>query len=289
MKKSLICILVTIIVAVALVPTVAFADMGPKPSVKVFVETEQPFYITLLSEKDYFGPHQVWDGDEENIPYNKGSTEYNVFKKFANYVDKDGFVFLQDFEYYPNHHLYAWGYYPPDPFKVLVYLPNSDTFAVSEVCQSYAFNSRFSANINEDGTITVKKDYSAFTDVLGFFVRFLFTLAIEIGLAFAFGYKDKNQFTLIAVINMLTQLALNIALTIVIYKSGSLAFFFAYVIAEIIIFAMEAVLYAILLNKIGPKHKIIKHVLYAILANGLSLAFGLVLSFVLSLIPTLPI
>ena len=98
-----------------------------------------------------------------------------------------------------------------------------------------------------------------------------------------FGYVGKNQILFIVCVNAVTQIILNLLLNIVNYKSGELAFVLNYILFEIIVFAVEAVLYFNIMQKFS--HKRIKRgitVLYAFIANAVSFAGGM---FIAHMIP----
>ncbi len=293
MKKSTILFLLVTALCITLLPTLAFADMGPKPSVTIkFDESYTDFYVTLIAPEDcLWGPWQpVKDWDRETWDYNEQYTpDFDVLKKFSEYVDTNGYLFVGEFAQVDDG-TFKWGYHPPEKFKILTYFPDTDSFAVSESIEQYAFNSGFIAQIDRaNGTLKAERHYNYWGEIFSFFCRLLFTLAVEIGVAFVFKYRERDQFTLICFVNGLTQVALNVVLSIVLYTSGYLAFIITYFLAEIVVFIVEAIVYAVALNKIGTKRPVWKHLLYAFLANLLSFALGMGLSAILSLIPNIVI
>ncbi len=146
MKKRIIIFLCALII-VSMFPISASADLGPKPSVTVEFENmgEELCYGTLLSETEFFGPYSVWDGDEEHI-YNY-DLDIDIWRKFVEYKDQDGFVFLQIAWNLSEEKAISWTYYPPTVFKILLYYPKSDTFVVSEIYERYAFDSYFTVDM----------------------------------------------------------------------------------------------------------------------------------------------
>lgn len=58
------------------------------------VEDEE-YYATLLSESKSTGPASVYDGSYAF--YQEGDEEYEIWKRFVEYQDSDGFYFLQEF------------------------------------------------------------------------------------------------------------------------------------------------------------------------------------------------
>ena len=127
----------------------AFADTGPKPSVVIELVGlgDEPCYGTLLSQNITNGPNRAWEEGEEMHAYHEDDPD--IWRKFVDYKDTDGYYFLQQFWYCNETSGFKWGYYPPDPFKVLLYFPESDTFAVSPVYERYAFDSYYTIDVSD--------------------------------------------------------------------------------------------------------------------------------------------
>ncbi len=288
MKKRNIFVLIVVTLLIALcLPTVAFADTGPKRSVTIFFKGEmsQDFYVTLLGKDYYFGPHQPWDESEQDYS-NCDPEELAIHRKFASYVADDYYVYYSHYEHFDSDNTtFTWGYYPPDPFKILIYFADADTFVVSEECEGYAFASEFNARIDGDVIKVQRNGWNYVREIGEFFLRLLFTLAVEIGIAFAFGYKERNQLAVILFANMVTQVILNIVLAVTMFHSGALSFALTYVLGEMVVFVVEAVAYGIFLNKVGTKKPIAKHLLYAFVGNLFSFAMGIGITLLLSFIP----
>ena len=88
--------------------------------------------------------------------------------------------------------------------------------------------------------------------------------------------------TFIAAVNIITQIVLNVALNIVNYNSGSMAFTFYFILFEIAVFAVEAAVYSLLLKKFSSKPaKRGKDAAYAFAANLASFATGLWLAHII--------
>lgn len=281
MKKKIFCVLITAVLLFSLLPLAVSADTGPKPSVRVNINgIDGEYYVTLLSYHPSNGPMSAWNGNESYAFYHEGDEGYDIWKKFAEYKDTDGYYFLQQFEKCEGEDEYSWTYYPPSPFKVLIYVPETDEFFVSGVYERYAFDSYFTLEAGEeDREFTLKKSYDYGTEVLSLVARIILTLALEIGLAFAFGYTAKKQLLLISSVNVFTQIVLNVLLNLVNFYSGHYAFVAYYVFFELIVFALEAVIFYAFLHKFAqkPKKRALS-VAYAASANALSFALGMVMA-----------
>lgn len=256
------------------------ADMGPKPSVVVdFVGIERdsgaPFYVTLLAEEQSTGPYS-WSGIL-NAGLSPEDAADEIFQKFDGYQDPDGYYFLGYYEECSESGQFIWGYHPPLRFKILLYFPESDCFVVSpEICEQYAFDSYFAAELHDDGEwMEVRRTYHRGWQIGAFLVRLLLTIGVEVLLALAFGFREKRQLLVILGANVVTQVILNIVLL----KGGAVPLFFFYVIQygllELGIFLAEALIYARCLPKLAaPYSTKRKPVLYALTANLVSFCLG---------------
>ena len=283
MKK--ISLVIVVMLIIACFPLTVGADMGPKPSVVVTFENtgDELCYGTLLSKIDRSGPHQVWSGDEDDIQYE--NTE--IFLAFAEYKDNDGFYFLQTLWNVSEKGEIAWEYYPPDIFKILLYYPERDTFVVSDIYESYAFDSYYTVdmsglNIESVNTIKAEREYQYVEEIISLVARIVITIAIEIAVAYAFGFDKKPQLLLLTVVNTVTQIALNITLNIINYTMGYYDFIGWYAILELAVFALEALIYGIIMNMLTDKPR--KHsfyIIYALIANLASFWSGMLAALIL--------
>jgi hypothetical protein len=264
----------------------ASADIGPKPSVQIeFTGMEgQTYYGTLLSMYESTGPASVWDGNPEHADYQPGEEGYDIWLKFVEYQDADGYYFLQWWWDCSETNQLNWTYYPPTPFKILLYFPETDTFYVSPVYERYAFDSYFTVDMSDldADSMVADKSYDYTWEIISLAARIILTIALELAIALLFGYREKKVLGFLAIVNAVTQVGLNVALNIINYNSGSMIFTFNYVLLEILVFAIEAIAYAVLLKKFsGKEQKPVKAVGYALVANAASFGFGLWLAHVI--------
>ncbi len=276
---------VAILLLVCFTPVRASADIGPKSSVTVTVngvEEGQVYYATLLSKYETNGPDSAYDGGYAR--YEQGEKGYEIWKKFVEYEDKDGYYFLQEFWTCSGSDAFRWGYYPPNPFKILLYFPEQEAFVVSNIYERYAFDTYYTVDLSGMDISAVsgveplgaEKSYDYTWELVSLGVRIVLTIALELVVAYLLCLRQKNQLQLFFTCNVVTQIVLNVLLNIVNYNKGPLAFSFYYVLWEFIVFAIEAVLYSMVLNKpaFGQVLKA-KAVLYSLLANAVSFAVGL--------------
>ena len=285
MKRKIFALVICLILILAM-PLNASADMGPKPSVRIeFTGVEgETYYGTLLSLRKSTGPASAWDGTPEYAQYHPEDEGYEIWLKFVEYEDTDGYYFLQEWWDCSESNQLNWTYYPPASFKILLYFPETDSFYVSPVYERYAFDSYFTVDLSAYSTapIMAHQSYDYTWELISLAARIVLTIALELGIALLFGYREKKVLACLAVVNVITQVTLNVALNIINYNSGSMIFTFSYVLFEILVFTIEAVAYAVLIRKYSSKvQKKGRAVGYAFIANAASFALGLWLAHVI--------
>ena len=282
MKKRLLLLLLCLAVIFSL-PMTAYADMGPKPSINIefnILREEYQnvtYYGTLLSKTSSTGPSSAWDGVPGHERYYGADPE--IWQAFVDYVDKDGYYFLQEIWECSETDTLNWTYYPPSSFKILLYFPDTGLYFVSDIYERYAFDSYYTVDIIEDmaaGIIVAEESYNFTWEIISLVARVVATILIEVAIAFIFGYREKKAIKFIAVVNIFTQLVLNAGLNIINYNMGAMAFVFFFVVFEIIVFVIEALLYVKLISKFTQnKVDCFKTTAYAFVANLVSFGVGM--------------
>ena len=278
MLRKMISLLICMILIISL-PVTAKADIGPKPSVRItFTGIEgETYYGTLLSERRSTGPSTAWDGYEDYRDW-KPEDEKVIWEKFIAYEDTDGYYFLQEWWDCSETNQLNWTYYPPNPFKILLYFPETDSFYVSPIYERYAFDSYFTVDLSDYDVspITAHQSYDYTWELISLAARIVLTIALELAIALLFGYREKKALAFLAIVNVMTQVTLNVALNIINYKSGSMGFTFAFICMEIVVFAIEAIAYKSLLQRFSTVEQEKRRcVSYALVANTASFAIGL--------------
>lgn len=283
-------------------PITASADTGPKPSVRITFENlgTEECWGTLLSSKPSTGPSSAWNGNEEDAQHNENPNGYysyqkfgyDIWKAFVDYDEKDDYYFLQEAWQINETKELAWTYYPPNEFKILLYFSETGEYAVSGVYERYAFDSYFTVNmdgvklsvdyneeLSSDDRLNAYKSYNYGVEIGSLVARILITIIIEMGIALLFGYREKKQLLLLVGVNSGTQIILNVLLNIINYNSGEMVFVVFYVLFELVVFAIEAILFYHLLNKISIKQKPKwLAVVYALVANAVSFGAGMMIA-----------
>lgn len=277
MMRKLSAILVCLALLLFL-PVTARADIGPKPSVQItFTGIQgQTYYGTLLSQRNSTGPASAWDG-REAYPDWKPDGEEDIWQKFITYQDSDGYFFLQEWWNCSETNQLNWTYYPPSPFKILLYFPETDSFYVSPIYERYAFDSYYTVDLSDytaDG-ISARESYDYTWELISLGARILLTILLELLIALPFGYREKKVLGFLAIVNIITQILLNVALNLINYHSGTMGFILAYIGLEILVIIVEAVIYRHALPKLSVQPQSAgKAVWYALAANIQSFVVG---------------
>ena len=135
---------------------------------------------------------------------------------------------------------------------------------------------------SNDDRLNAYKSYQYKQEILSLVARILITIAIEMGIALLFGFRGKKALLLLVIVNTVTQIILNVLLNIINFRSGSLALVTGYIGLELVVFAIEAVLYTVLMKKITDKAKPTWfYIVYALVANAVSFGAGLIIANIL--------
>jgi len=286
MKKIRNWLMLFVFLVVLSFPMTVSADIGPKPSVRISFEglEKEEYYVTLFSEVKSTGPYSTGGGCPEY--YNKGEEE--AFYKFVEYEKSSNFYFLGYLQDCSKTHEFAWTYYPPGRFRIVAYFPEYDYFLEGEGIQErYAFDSYFESkvsnakNLGKDNYLEAimmktRTSYDYKWELLSLAVRIVLTIAVEVLLALFFGYHGKKALGIILGTNVFTQIVLNVLLNIANYKDGHWAFVFHYIWMEIVVFALEGLVYRLALGKTNSGNDKPYHPWrYALAANVVSFAAGM--------------
>ena len=279
MKKRIISLLLTVLLLLPLVTVTANADMGPKPgtSITVIPGGGERVVVTLLAQEENNGPH--WTIGPEESPASWMADEAlleEAWYIFRDYQDPEGYHFWGNV--YEGH--VAWGYYPPEVFKIAVYYPEYDILWVSaDSYERYAFNSDYRLNLpalgagaqNGEVDRVLKKTSNLGSELAGFLIRVLLTLAVELAVARFFGFTQKHHRRVILGVNLVTQVGLNLLLWGWYFFDGPLAAMVRLFLAEIVVLIAECIVYLRRLDREKGRGRIVG---YTILANLASVLLG---------------
>ena len=292
--KRMLCFLAVFACLFSLLSFPAAADTGPKAAVHIRIEgREAPAYATLLSKNPSTGPQSAYDEEKGN--YDSYYLPTAIWQAFQNYEDADGYYFLQIGWELGETSEFTWGYYPPSYFKVLLYFPESDSYAVSDICQRYAFDTYYTVRMSDGEISSSEYDekrsgeerlvafrlYEWQNETFALLFRMVLTLLIEVVIALLFGFRKMRALLIVVALNVLTQILLNVALNFTDLEIGG-AYLLGYFLWELAVFAIEAFAYVFLQKHLTANEKpAYFFVLYAGVANIASLLAGLLLAGVL--------
>lgn len=271
MKKIKIIFSVIVFIFLFSITTNVDADMGPKPASYVTIKGIEGDYVACFAAKEAWGPnfdYEAW------IEYEMDYLQYNPIME---YKDDEGFKWITHYYECSGEDEISFTYYCPNEYKIVIY-QNGQFLIATEALEMYAFATYYEIDFST-GTVTtpqdikVTKTYDYFGEVLNLIIRIVLTLAIEIGLFYLFRLYTKRNFMVVLIVNLITQIFLNVAVNISLYNSGSLNALFLLFGLEFIILIVEFIAYQILLK--DKKRWAI--ILYPILANIFSFICGVII------------
>ena len=293
MKKRWRSILTALLLLLPLTAMPVSADVGPKPSVVVALEglEGRTCWGTLLSQQEGTGPYgRVYEGEAAEDP-----EEDRALRALLplERMDSEGFHLL-NFVKDCSDGEFSWTYYPPHTYKIALWFPEEDALAVSGVYHRYAFDSYYRLDLSgvelmpggivELEAARLQRDYPYGASLLALAGRVALTLGAELLLALAFGLRTRQALKWVAVVNLATQLGLNLALELFTYCNGALEGMMAilalpvYLAAEAVVTLVELRIYRRkLLGERGASGRRITA--YTWTANLCSLLAGVLLSF----------
>lgn len=278
------------------------ADSGPKASAVVDIKglEGRQCYVTLMSLNPYSTQYSSQvkerpDGtryyEEEGwVPawIERSFALYpKIWNKFRDYelTNPERLYFLSECGVASSEGRYIWNVYPPVVFKVLLYFSDTDSFVITEeFSECYAFDSYFTVDVTgveliPGETVTMPaavRSYDYTRELLGLAARAILTIALETVLAWwVFQLKTPKQLGLILLVNLVTQVGLNLGLNWEVYINGPGLFLIVpYVKMEFWVLIVESIVYGLWMPDIPKEDRLPRTLRYAIIANGLSFAAG---------------
>lgn len=293
MKKRWRSILTALLLLLPLTAMPVSADVGPKTSVVVALEglEGRTCWGTLLSQQEGTGPYGRFYEEEaaEDPEEDRALRALLPLER----MDSEGFHLL-NFVKDCSDGEFSWTYYPPHTYKIALWFPEEDALAVSGVYHRYAFDSYYRLDLSgvelmpggivELEAARLQRDYPYGASLLALAGRVALTLGAELLLALAFGLRTRQALKWVAVVNLATQLGLNLALELFTYCNGALEGMMAilalpvYLAAEAVVTLVELRIYRRkLLGERGASGRRITA--YTWTANLCSLLAGVLLSF----------
>lgn len=249
------------------------ADMGPKPASYITIKGIEGDYVACFAAQNAFGPnidYEMW------LEYQDESwtQEYNPIME---YKDEEGFKWIERYYTCHDESKISFTYYCPDIYKIVIY-QNDELYMATEALEMYAYATYYeidfsTGTINSPKDIKVTNTYDYLGETLGLLFRIVATLAIEIGVFYLFRLYTKRNLNVVLIINLITQIFLNVAINVINYTSGIISAILLLFLLELIILIVEFIAYQILLK---DKNRFLI-ILYPIIANLLSFGLGFVI------------
>lgn len=240
--------------------TMVSADVGPKASVSIKISgIDEKYFVTLLSDTRASGPY---DSDQ---PYTDQNFDYTMFEDY-----NDEFYFLYNVSELDGSGTYSWDYYPPNNFKVLIYIPSTNKYIKSKQLDAFSFNTVYNLKIKDNEIVDISKKYVTGFTLSDYLIRLFLTLLIEVSIALLFKFRGY-ELKVIVITNIITQTLLLLILMVFNYQIGYFGEMLIMLPIELIILAVEILIYNKYLE--ACKHPTI----YAIVANLFSFLLGMYL------------
>lgn len=272
MKRSL--LIYIILIACCLTCSLSvYADIGPKPTLKVIAKNmpDTTCYLDLLVDYSSKGVHQnIYKVDKYNPKLFAKLKEYSVDGWRSAMVTGTMPPLSGDIICQINNGKCTlnFGYTGvPDRLKIIVVSADGNT-KVSNEMKRRAFNSTVYFDYK---TGSASESSPVWAYLLQFIITCLATLIIEGLVLLLFRFNLKQNYKPFIAINILTQVLLTTVVFTAMYQWGTLSAILLYFPFEIAIFIIEALLFA----KYLKQHSKVRRVLYALAANSISFICGI--------------
>lgn len=261
------------------------ADVGPKPTTEIqVIGLDEPYYFDLMYEEDtaLLSPEDI----STQIEYDYYMDSYP--EVLNNYQDSDGFVSYTLYEDAPHsitlleEDLYHCGYWiPPTIFKVVL-VTMDDKLIISEVVTKTLFNASFTFDVSD---VTITDDQDIYMNVgsitesipvksisINILICVVITVLVESFILLAFGYRKKESFKKVILVNIITQFILQSLILfgyLILWDAlGAIAFL---VIGEVAVFIIEIIVYIKILKEKTKS----RAALYGFIANLITFIIGI--------------
>jgi len=274
MKKGL--VLLVLMMSLLFLPSFYVrADFGPKRTLDLeIIGVNQDYHLELLM------PGTLPEGESLSSIQEIIEEDDPTFPDMLYTFESDGYVsanlVLPWGAWYqsPRDHYYMFAYNPPSNFKIMLIF-NDDHYIISRPIETSLFNSKVTFDvsgvdllISQENVGRVQEIFPLRTMSLELALRIIGTVFIEIIVLFLFGYIKRKSFSLVVVVNLVTQLVLTgfmFAAKYFVYPViGEL---FVLIVGEAMIFLSEIIIYRFYLTERSKN----RAMLYALVANVISL------------------
>lgn len=247
---------------------------GRKPSVFIDLKGIEngPVYVTLLAESaDQYTVHEYKEPKDQTEAAT-GTVPNFIWEKFADFAQKEDFHLLAYIGKYDlQNPAFAWEYFAPKAFKILIYFPEQDKFVLGkQVIRNHLLESRYTAEVQgEQVVLSAKWDVVAL-EFLMFLMRLAISLGIKIMLAYLmFRFDIEWQRRGFLEVSLITQIAQHLIAGIAYLYLGIIGFYYFLILLHAIVLLVEGGYYtaAFREHEATKKEKLLL-LLYVIFTNG---------------------
>lgn len=274
------------------------ADTGPKPQINITIKNSNPhddLYFGFFSSTNS-GPNLIMDEEAASNEFFSAYLEDPIIQKFYQAgLDNNGYYFMKIYMletgYFHDTNYLGFSYFAPSNFKLGIFEANSGSLIITNPeLTKYTFQADYVLdlqNIDFGALSSTETNYITASSVLTpdpnvinnnifrLLGRIILTMVIELAIAILFKYRKFIPLLTIAITNLITQIGLNFFVFNAYKTSGDIGYTISLIIAEAIVFSLEALVYYTLFRFFKRKEKMddIGHpILYALVANAVTLA-----------------
>lgn len=274
MNKKL--VLLMIVMLFLLFPSfLVRADFGPKRTLDLeIIGVDQDYHLELLMRGT------LPEGESLSTIQEIIEDEQPSFPNMLYTFEIEGYVSARlvlpwgTWNQNPRDHYYVYPYNPPSDFKIMLIFDDGH-YIISRRIETSLFNSKVTFNVtgvdlsmDQVNVGRVQEIFPIQTMSIELILRIIGTIFIEIIVLYLFGYVKRKSFSLVVVVNLVTQLVLTgfmfAAKYFIFPVIGEL---FVLIVGEAMIFLTEIIIYRFYLTE-RTKNRAMT---YALIANIISL------------------
>lgn len=169
-------------------------------------------YGTLLSKMPASGSWDLRDVNSLNAPE-------KIVSAFKNYKDVDGYYFLGFLQDAGDGEIY-WMTHPPENFKVLLYLEDTDTFLVTEPLSRYCLESPHKIVVSDGKIVSATRSYDYLKMILLILARSAIGLVISLTISFLYCKAQYLRRRYFVITNIILMLLIHSIIAIYSFKRG---------------------------------------------------------------------
>lgn len=270
MKRVLYILLIFIVIFIVKTNDV-YADVGPKPSITIFLKNmpDTICYMDLLvEEQSSMKANKKFDGPKYNkdlVARLRGYHEAGMSSLLVNGLGRmygDIICDIKDGKCSLNY-----SYMVPDKFKIIVASDDGD-IVVSNLIERNSFDSIIYFDYK---SAQAKEVPFIISGLLSFLLTCILTIITEGIALYLFKFRIRENIKAFLIVNISTQVFLYIMISFGMVILGMSSAFVFYLLAEVIIFIVEAILFSRLLTQ----HSKLRRIVFSITSNFGSLLVGI--------------